>query len=61
MVVDTKGCLINWCDNLDEFKKAFEKEFLGLDILYVQAQEYLNQRQEHIMVEEFSIGLNALA
>lgn len=31
------------------------------DILYVWVYEYLNLRQEHMTIKEFSIRLNALA
>lgn len=34
---------------------------MTIDILYVQVQEYLNLRQEHMIVKKFYTRLNALS
>lgn len=44
-----------------KFREVFEREFLGVDVLYVKAQEYHNLRKKHMIVKEYSTKLNALA
>lgn len=44
-----------------EFRKAFDREFLRVNMMYVRAQEYLNLRYGHKTVKKFFTRLNALA
>lgn len=43
---------------LDDFKRAFEKKCLSIDILYVQAHDFINMRKDNMKIKEFSTRLN---
>lgn len=43
------------------FKKAFKRDYLGVDVQYVKVDEYLRLRQEDMTVKEFFNKLNFLA
>lgn len=57
VIVSTLWCPLDKQITWAMFREAFEREFLATYTLYVQAQKYLNLRENYMMVKVFSTKL----